>query len=136
MSPSWQFLTGARTLWAECRGEPIDGQKAVAHVIWNRVKDGRWGKTLAQVCLYEYEGVYQFSGWSRRDPNFAAACALSDNDSTLLKMLAVLTQSQVEPDPVEGAMYYWADSLPEPPLWAAKMVVVRKIGRQTFLREH
>jgi hypothetical protein len=31
-------LIGARTVFGEARGEPFEGQKAVAHVILNRAK--------------------------------------------------------------------------------------------------
>lgn len=55
---SWEDQTVLRTLAQEVRGEPLDGQKAVAHVLINRVKDGRWGKSLASVCLWKG----QFSG--------------------------------------------------------------------------
>lgn len=34
------------TLYGECRGEPVEGQIGVAHVIQNRVQAERWGTSL------------------------------------------------------------------------------------------
>ena len=76
-----------RTLAMEVRGEPPEAQSAVAHVLINRLKTGKWGHTLAAVCLWRN----QFSGWAYpSDPNFAYACGLRDDDPVLVKMLGVL----------------------------------------------
>lgn len=62
----------ARTLWGEARGESPVGQIAVAWTIQNRVNDGKakswWGEGYAGVC----QKPYQFSCWSRNDPNYAS----------------------------------------------------------------
>ena len=55
----------ARTLYGEARAEPEEGQRAVARVLVNRMRDGRWGKNLWSVCLWPF----QFSCWLPRDPN-------------------------------------------------------------------
>ena len=51
----------ALTLFGEVRGEPIEGQIAVAQVVRNRVTDGRkrWPTTYRDVCLQKS----QFSCW-------------------------------------------------------------------------
>ncbi|GAV08934.1 hypothetical protein RvY_18552 [Ramazzottius varieornatus] len=59
-----------RTIWAEARGEPADGQLAVAHVIWTRARSNLeyWGgNTIAGVCLKKY----QFECWNE-------ACNIDD----------------------------------------------------------
>ena len=44
----WVF---AKTIWAEARGEPLEGQIAVANVIINRARQGGWwGDEVAKVC--------------------------------------------------------------------------------------
>lgn len=115
----FHLSVAARTLWQEARGEPLDGQKAVAHVIANRVTDGRWGRTLAEVCLSEFHGVYQFSGWARSDPNRIAAMRLPETD-TLLNSLATLIYNATngESDPTGGATHYYAARIPAP-AWVA-----------------
>ncbi|GMT15557.1 hypothetical protein PFISCL1PPCAC_6854, partial [Pristionchus fissidentatus] len=56
-----------KTIWLEARGEPYDGQVAVAHVIKNRAETNRgyWGgNTISGVCLYPQ----QFECWNNRQP--------------------------------------------------------------------
>lgn len=106
----WNLGTAARTLYQEARGEPASGQRAVAHVILNRVKLGRWGKSLAAVCLSRS----QFSAWGPVTPsnsqmlaNFRASCGLPDDDPELVALAAIFTAAQAEPDPTNGAIYYY-----------------------------
>lgn len=48
LSPSQLVVA---TLYGEARGEPIEGQVAVAHVIRNRVLRGDWGPSVTSVVL-------------------------------------------------------------------------------------
>lgn len=113
MSVDWNSNTAVRTIWQEARGEPVDGQRAVAHVIVNRLADGRWGHTLAEVCLSRD----QFSAWGRsHDPNFAASCRLADNDRSLEAFGIMLAAAASEPDPTQGATHYYAKTI-APPAW-------------------
>jgi spore germination cell wall hydrolase CwlJ-like protein len=128
---SWQLLTAARTLWQECRGESPEGRQAVAHVLWNRVRSGRWGKTLASVCLWRM----QFSGWLPSDPNFEASCALADDDPVLLEMIGIIRAAATEPDPTNGATHYYALSMKVPPAWAAGATLCGIFGHQRFFKD-
>jgi N-acetylmuramoyl-L-alanine amidase len=127
---SWALETAARTLCQEARGEPLDGQQAVAYVIKNRLESDRWGKSLASVCLWRA----QFSGWYvPSDPNFAYACDLPDDDATLSHMMSVMQvvmDSNI--DPTGGALFYYANSMPAPPSWAATMRFCGMFGHQSF----
>lgn len=138
MTTAWQLQTAARTLFMEARGEPLEGQEAVAHVLWNRVRDGRWGSNLATVCLWHA----QFSGWwsprgnpPAADPNFAAACALADDDPLLTNLVQIVQEAETTPDPTGGAKFYYALSIPEP-AWAQSMVFCGQFGNQKFYREY
>lgn len=128
---TWAFDIAARTLCQEARGEPIEGQTAVAWVIKNRLATGRWGHSLASVCLWRA----QFSGWYvPTDPNFAYACALPDNDPTLSHMQSVMqTVLDSATDPTNGATHYFAVSIPEPP-WAAGATFCGQFGHQRFYK--
>lgn len=53
----------ARNIYFESRGEPVDGQYAVAFVTLNRVEDPRWADTICDV-VYEPS---QFSWTSRNN---------------------------------------------------------------------
>lgn len=134
----WAFDTAARTLCQEARGEPLEGQQAVAYVLKNRLGSGRWGNTLASVCLWRA----QFSGWySPRgnppvaDPNFAYACGLADTDATLSHMQSVMQAAlDSDTDPTGGAMFYYAASMPAPPPWVDETQFCGQFGNQRFFR--
>lgn len=51
-----------RTVLGEASNQPFEGKLAVAAVIRNRVKTGRWGNNTRQVVLARS----QFEPWSRR----------------------------------------------------------------------
>lgn len=131
---NWGHDTATRTLYQECRGEPRDGQVAVAWVIRNRLESGRWGNSLGSVCLWRN----QFSGWLSSDPNFGASCALQDSDKTLAALSDILDEvmtADPKTDPTGGAQYYFASSMKQPPTWAAGMVQTATIGRHNFFKE-
>lgn len=125
---TWTLETAARTLWQEARGEPMIGQQAVAHVLWNRAKEGRWGPNLATVCLWRN----QFSGWLSADPNFKAACALADDDKILVHLREVLTAAQNQADITQGANHYFAASMKQPPEWSKAMTFKGQFGNHKF----
>lgn len=136
MTTTWQLQTAARTLVQECRGEPLDGQKAVAHVLWNRLDTGRWGGDLAAVCLSRS----QFSGWGPVDTsspqeveNFRYVCGLPDDAPEIMGMLAILLAACKEPDPTNGACWYHAENIPPPP-WTVGAMFCGKHGTQLFYR--
>ncbi len=127
----WDEQIACRTLWAECRGEPEEGQRAVAHVLLNRLKDGRafFGKTLAGICLRPF----QFSCWNHNDPQRDRMALLTEQQ--LAPQLHILNLARVQADPTKGALYYYSDSMATPPSWAAKMTFIVKIGRHNFLTD-
>lgn len=132
----WNTSVAARTLWQEARGETLAGQQAVAHVLWNRLLDGRWGDTLAEVCLFRS----QFSAWgpvSPGDPqmrkNFANSCRLADSDPSMVLFSGLLEKAQNEPDPTDGATHYYAKGI-TPPVWAASAHFCGQFGNQLFYK--
>ena len=132
MAIDFNDQVAARTVWMEARGEGPEGMEAVAHVIKNRMADGRWGNTASSVCLWHS----QFSGWSSNDPNFAQACRLADTDPTLAACLqAWLNGIFEQTDPTGGACFYFASTMAEPPAWAASMTETVQIGRHKFYRD-
>lgn len=127
---SFSLEIAARTLYGEARGETEDGQRAVAHVLVNRQKDGRWGKSLAEVCLARR----QFSCWNDEDPNKMKLAALNDDDPLLTKLRGFVQAALLgDPDPTMGARWYYAVSMKTPPPWAEGMPFVQ-IGNHRFLK--
>jgi spore germination cell wall hydrolase CwlJ-like protein len=135
---TWSLEVAARTLLQEARGENDEGKNAVAHVLKNRLNSGRWGKSLASVCLWKA----QFSGWYvPTDPNFAYACSLPDTDPALLKMKALMQEVlDSTDDPTHGATHYYSPAAMKPPGstpdWVASMIFCGKFGNQNFYRGH
>jgi spore germination cell wall hydrolase CwlJ-like protein len=126
-----------RTLMQEARGEPLVGQQAVAHVLWNRMRSGRWGPNLMSVCLYRS----QFSAWGPVNPSspqmvqdFFASCALADADPELQKMIAIVVAAETADDPTKGSQFYYASTIKEPD-WAKTMIPCGTFGSQRFFKE-
>lgn len=124
----------ARTIVGEARGEPFEGQVAVAWVVRNRSAfPVRFGAGISGVCLKPL----QFSCWNRTDPSFHRVVTAALPDPVYAKALAaaalVLTGEVM--DPTHGADHYIATSI-KPPSWAKSMKVTATIGRHIFFAEH
>lgn len=128
---SFDFQIAARTIWAEARGEPEAGQRAIAFVLVNRRRTGRWGYAFASVCV----APKQFSCWNDYDTNRGKMLELSDNDPLLIKFVGFLHDALVAvPDPTAGAMYYYApNGLALHPVWAQDQPYIQ-IGNHRFFR--
>lgn len=105
-----------RTVYGEARGEPFEGQIAVAFVIRNRAtwdealrplnpEHEWWGKTVATVCHHPN----QFSCWRPSDPNSTAISKLSDTTllyTALLNGVVRPVMAAAIADPTNGATHY------------------------------
>ena len=120
----------ARTIYGEARGEGREGQVAVGNVIMNRMKDRRWPKTVAAVCLEPY----QFSCWLARDPNRAKIIAVSDDDLAPFYSLATRIMAGLDEDPTHGSNHYHAANLKPPPSWADADKGTVRIGSHLFFK--
>ncbi len=73
-----------RTLAFEASGETEIGKVAVAHVILNRKKSGRWGRRIADVVTspWQFEPwmtrKHELEGLSRTDPRYLEAAEIAD----------------------------------------------------------
>jgi N-acetylmuramoyl-L-alanine amidase len=132
------------TLWGEARSEPIEGRVAVACVIRNRLRRGRWGNSYRVVCLARD----QFSCWNDGiDANHQAlmveALRVAGGVETLLPITREclwvaqgIVSGDVQ-DNTERADHYLTRELyiRNPPVWARTMKVAVRIGGHVFLRE-
>lgn len=128
----------AKTVWAESRGEQLQGQIAVAWTIRNRVEDGKlrswWGEGYKGVCT----APWQFSCWNKDDPNYPYLVGKKPIKLTELKIAiqaATLVMSGKEPDPTKGATHYYAASMKKPPAWAAHGTKTVQIGSHIFFKD-
>jgi spore germination cell wall hydrolase CwlJ-like protein len=119
----------ARAIYHEARGEPIEGQIAVAQVVLNRVKSKRWPKT---VCGVVYEGQergekcqFSFACYDRKDIP----------DSSQLWHQAKWIADDVAAgrtalEDLGHATYYHTATVK--PIWRQSLSVIRQIGRHIF----
>lgn len=113
----------------EASGEGDEGMIAVAYVLLNRMKDGRWGDNLAEVCL----APEQFSCWNTNDPNRKRMARMKNADPLALGALSALGKAfrGAIVDPTLGATHYYSTDVGEPD-WAAKGHFLIQIGKQRF----
>ncbi len=127
---SFETSCAVRTIWGEARGEGDAGMKGVAHVLLNRLKDGRWGSTLGSVCL----APYQFSCWNLGDPNRRLMLSLGSGSPELEPAGAAFNEARGERDggidPTKGATHYKVVGTPA--TWAARLAPCATIGRHEF----
>ncbi len=123
----------AITCYCEASGASHDERMAVMHTFFNRVKDGRFGKTVAAVCLKRY----QFSEWnddSADNANLERAANASDTDPIILECLADFDAiSAGAPDPTNGATHYHDKSI-SPPAWAKGATIALETNKFIFYR--
>ena len=133
----------ALTVYGEARGERQCGREAVAAVVRNRLRTGRWGKSYHSVCLWPA----QFSCWWPNGglANYAvvmamARCLLDDVPTVLPASLraciAIADKAMAETleDPTGQATHYLTEALysTHPPAWALRLTMTTKIGAHVF----
>lgn len=121
-------LIAARTLEGEAGNQSMATQRAVVHVLVNRLRSGRWGTDLASVCLWHS----QFSCWT--DPKDNPRINRIKATSLLLaKYREYITDAQSgEPDPTKGAMWYKNTTLPWPVDWGSEVPPTLVSGALSF----
>ena len=128
---AFDIPVGKMTVYMEASGAGPAGIQAVAYVLTNRWRSGKFGGTLAAVCLKPL----QFSCWNTSDSNRLRMALATDDDPILLACGQALADAinHTVPDPTDGAMYYFDDSIPTPH-WADAMNLTCKIGHLSFYR--
>lgn len=119
----------AATIYFEGRGEPPEGQQAVAHVVLNRLADAAYPSTVCEVVKHKREaGICQFEWWCDDVPNLPTDAA-SWRRAKSIARLALIGRHR---DPTGGALYF--HTLAIKPNWAADKVAARVIGQHVFFR--
>lgn len=120
----------SRAIYWEARGESERGMRAVAHVVMNRVEDGRWGRSVCAVIDHRRNGRCQFS-W---------ACTVTRNAVPSASPQWALAQRMArsvyyeQPDITNGALYFHARYVR--PSWRSEMIeVAEDFGQHRFYRE-
>jgi N-acetylmuramoyl-L-alanine amidase len=113
----------AQAVYHEARGEPFEGQRAVAHIVINRAAVPKFP---ASICGVVYQRG-QFSSLRHRPPvvdRAAWAVALT---------VARLALEDRDGDPSRGATYF--DHAGGRPPWLHAVVLIVVIGDHAFYRE-
>lgn len=130
---SFGLDVAARTVWGEARGESDEGMRAVAWVIRNRHRSGKWyaGKALAETCLMPA----QFSCWNAADKNRKLLLRLPDDDTLLLRCRKYVEEALAGrgEDPTKGSTHYYAVGI-KPPPWAISGLLMVQVGGHRFYR--
>ncbi len=121
-------------VWREARGESLDGKRAVAHVIRNRVYGATkwWGHDWQSVILHPW----QFSSFNAADPN--ADKWPDDTDPSFAEccQAAVPVYLGSDTDLTNGATYYHDTSMGWPHAWGnpADYELTLELGRLKFYK--
>lgn len=117
-----------QAVYYEARSEPIEGQQAVAQVVMNRTRNGRYPNSVCGV-VYERTGAYgtcQFTfvcDGSMRRPMQGEAWERAQS-------VATQALHGFELAPLKDAMHYHADYVS--PAWSVTLPRIRQIGRHIF----
>ncbi|MGD8590638.1 MAG: cell wall hydrolase [Chromatiales bacterium] len=119
----------ALNIYFEARGESEQGQRAVGHVVLNRVADKHYPDTICDVVKQGGESHLnqcQFSWWcdgrSDRPINRKAW-------RNALRLANAILDGESK-DPTNGALWYHADYVN--PYWSNVFTLVKKIGQHSF----
>ncbi len=108
----------ARLVFAEARGEPYEGQIAVAAVLLNRVRHPEFPKSIAAAVFQPYQFEVVSNGTIYQTPNNLAYQAV----------LEALKGS----DPTNGALFFWNPRKVPASSWVWTRKVTRQIGNHVF----
>jgi hypothetical protein len=129
------------TLFGEVRGEPLDGIAGVSSVLDNRIKDGRWGPTLASVvgAWAQFSCLWPELGGANFNAVLGAARAIQRDDlSPTLLLLGYIgdgTANGVIPDLTHGATHYHTSNLDPRPMWTKPPAwVTARLGHHVFYK--
>lgn len=125
----YDFEIMAKTIYGEARGESRQGQTAVACVIFNRFRSGKWfsAKTLAGVCLKPL----QFSCWNKSDPNSQILANLPY--SAYSRYFDVIKEAE-KGDITNGATHYCTYAVLPRTKWAAGKEPCFECGNHLFFK--
>jgi N-acetylmuramoyl-L-alanine amidase len=125
----------ARVVWAEARSEPFEGQCAIVWVIINRLKRerGRFPNSIQAII----KQPFAFSCFNSSDPQCRKVKTVSEADPTFVEAMRVSMDVMTGkvPSPVGKADHYYLTGMQNPPAWAKKMTLIKRLGSHSFYSE-
>ena len=128
----------AHNIYFEARSEPLDGQKAVAHVTLNRAESSMFPKSICEVVKQQRNKTCQFSWWCdarlrAQSINNMLANKELYNQIKELAIHFVLDREQRK-DFTDGALFYHAVYVKKSRLGYMQLVPTVTIGQHMFYR--
>jgi conjugal transfer mating pair stabilization protein TraG len=90
-----------RTIAFEAGEEPDEGKAAVAHVVLNRERSGRWGESIREVVTRPW----QFEPWMTRRKQMVALAPNDPRYRDAARIADAVLSGQI-PDPTAGATHF------------------------------
>lgn len=115
----------AVAVYHEARGESLDGQLAVANVVINRARSGKYPSTWCGVVKQPWQFSFVRKG---RFPAVNENSQSWVNAQAIARIAASNTAAKVGPD----VLWYHADYVA--PSWGRRLTFVEKIGTHIFYR--
>jgi len=117
------------TIYGEARGEISEGKRAVGHVIHNRWRAGRYGRTHADVC----QAPYQFECWNDGNCN---RNKMDNADDSYTQMAKRIIKGRDGSDPTGGATHYHVNTpqVKADHPWSKHGQVTTVIGNHVFYK--
>lgn len=122
---SREMMCLAQAVYFESRGEPLDGQLAVARVVINRAESGTFPDDYCSVVTQRAQFSF-VRGGSIPQPN------RSSTAWTRAKAIARIAHRDLWESPVDDALYFHATHIR--PRWAGRMTARATINRHVFYR--
>ena len=128
----------ALTLYGEARGASFDAKLGMAQVMWNRAKDGRFGKDIKEVVTKPK----QFSCYNDSDPNLSILMEVVEDFGSKFEenihlrecyMVALAVINGTLRGKVKDSLYYHTTGVN--PKWNKNMKLEAKIGNTLFWKE-
>lgn len=114
----------AENIFYEAGVEPVEGKYAVAQVTLNRLRTGRWGKTICAVV----HSPSQFSWTKIKDRKSPAGPLWAQSQQVARNVL----MGGIRVKPLESALMYHADYVK--PKWRDPNQYITKVGQHIFYR--
>lgn len=115
----------SNNIYHEARGESQAGQIAVGYVTLNRVEKPNFGGTICEVV--HDKGQFSWTEDGKSD-------AIKNREAYVRSMrIAINVIQGIEPDPTQGATYFYNPNIAQPK-WSRAFTVSAVIGRHKFMR--
>lgn len=131
---AFDLAIASMTVFCEASGQSPEARRAVVWVIFNRLASGRFGRSIAEICLKRF----QFSEWNGdagNNGNLLRVARALDGDPVLLDCMAAYHEvaGRQTPDPTGGATHYHDTSI-APPLWTLGATETARIDEFVFYK--